>query len=101
MSAHVKVMTMSTIGTVTNSRRAMKRNISSAAPYKSRAARLLREAVACHVGHTLIPLRLIVLDIDELPRMQRAGIRVHALHVRLLHPTRRGLQKRDDRRGFE
>src|SRR5438552_15843397 len=40
-----------------------------------------------HIGNPVVPLRLISFDIDKLPGVQRAGIRIHALDVWLLHPV--------------
>src|SRR2546423_13774104 len=91
MRPHVSVMTMRTIGSVTISRRLMKRNLSRL---------LLRfyfgQLVRGHVGNARVPLRAVVLDVDVLPRVERPRIRVHTFNVGLLHPARRVDDERDD-----
>ena len=44
-----------------------------------------------------VPLGGIVLDVDELPRVNRHRVRVHPFNVRLSHPVGRAGGERDDR----
>src|ERR1700741_1175738 len=51
-----------------------------------------KHCVACellvrHAWHSVIPLRRITFDVNELPREERTSVRIHALHVRFFHPV--------------
>src|SRR5258707_7759295 len=80
---------MKSIGTMTTTRRMMKRSIVSVSELFS------------HLRHTVIPLGRIALEVNPFPRMQSHRVRVHAFDVRLLQPTRTAHRQRDPRLHIE
>src|SRR5437870_12349515 len=94
MKAHVKETTMKSMGTMTMTRRMIKRSICSGLFVWSSKARDVTVALVTHIRNAVIPLRLIALDVDEFPGKQRCGVRIHALHVRLFQPASAGGHQR-------